>query len=34
MAGKADPLVAFDELFDMKEQSILREDCYALVGEL
>ena len=31
--GKGDALTAFDELYDMPEQSILREDCQALVGK-
>ena len=32
--GKPDQMTAFDELYDMEEQSILREECQALVGEL
>ena len=32
--GKPDQMTAFDELFDMEEQGLLREDCQALVGQL
>ncbi len=33
VSGKGDALAAFDELFDMDEQSQVREDCQSLVGE-
>ena len=33
MAEKGDQLKDFDDLYDMPEQSELREDCQALVGE-
>ena len=31
--GKADSLTTFDELFDMEEQVLVREDCQGLVGK-
>ena len=33
VADKGDQLAAFDELYDMPEQTTLREDCQALVGQ-
>ena len=33
IGGKSDALTAFDELYDMPEQAVLREDCHALVGK-
>ena len=30
---KRDSMSGFDELYDMKEQSVLREDCQQLVSE-
>ncbi len=33
MAGKGDALAAFDELYNMPEQSMLREECNNLVGK-
>ena len=30
--GKADSMSGFDELFDMDEQVLVREDCHGLVG--
>ena len=32
VADKGDPFGSFDELYDLPEQSILREDCQTVVG--
>ena len=31
--AKGNELASFDELYDMPEQDILREDCHSLVGK-
>ncbi len=33
VVGKGDQLASFDELYDMPEQDVLREDCQNLVGQ-
>ena len=34
VVGKVDQFSSFDELYDLPEQSLLRDDCCNLVGKL